>query len=127
MKYIDLFIIITFIILGFLIVNRKSIKMIDKINIRKLLRQTARWGTAAEQDINPYIANLHATYALGYLMALKEIYTENEILKETGVDIRKLESEITTVMDNAINKLAKICPEGQPKNQYLAYLSKEGI
>lgn len=127
MKYIDLFTIITFIILGYLIVNRKSIKTIDKINIKKLLRQTARWATAAEQDINPYISNLHATYALGYLMALKEIYTENEILKETGVDIRKLESEITTVMDNAINKLAKICPEGQPKNQYLAYLSKEGI
>lgn len=99
----------------------------DSIKIKKLIRQTARWGTAAEQDINPYISNLHATYSLGYLMALREIFTDEEILKETGVDIRKLELEITNVMDNAIKKLASICPEGQPKNQFLAYLSKEGI
>lgn len=99
----------------------------DTIKIKKLVRQTARWGTAAEQDINPYIANLHATYSLGYLMALREIYTDEQIKKESNVDIRKLEANITKVMDDAINKLAKICPEGQPKNQYLAYLSKEGI
>jgi hypothetical protein len=45
-------------------------------NIKKLVRQTARWATAADQDDNGYIANLHATYAMGYLMALREIYTD---------------------------------------------------
>lgn len=106
---------------------KKHVKEDDKIKIKKLVRQTARWATAAEQDINPYIANLHATYSLGYLMALREIYTDQEILDESGVNIRKLEMEITEVMDNAINKLAIICPGGQPKNEYLARLSKEGI
>lgn len=114
------------IIIGILLTRKKN-NSSDVIKIKKLVRQTARWGTAAEQDINPYIANLHATYSLGYLMALREIYTDEQIKRESGVDIRKLEANITVVMDDAINKLARICPEGQPKNQYLAYLSKEGI
>lgn len=116
------------IIIGIIWIKKKNkIAGDDKTKIKKLVRQTARWGTAAEQDINPYIANLHATYSLGYLMALREIYTDEQIKKESGVDIRQLEANITVVMDDAINKLARICPAGQPKNQYLAYLSKEGI
>lgn len=98
----------------------------DKTNIKKLLRQTARWSVASHQDSNPYIANLHATYSLGYLMALREIYTDEIIMKLTNVDIRRLESEVTMIMDNAVKKLIQICPEGQPKNRYLAYLSKQG-
>jgi hypothetical protein len=66
----------------------------DKFNIQKLIRQTARWATAADQDTNPYIKNLHANYAMGYLMALKEIYTESEINLYGNIDIRKLDSEI---------------------------------
>ena len=99
---------------------------VDEPNVKKLVRQTARWATAADQDMNGYIANLHATYAMGYLMALREIYTDEQIEKYSGVNVRKLEFEITNIMDNAIKKLVIICPEGQPKNQYLAFISKEG-
>lgn len=106
--------------------NTDKEEEIDKRNINKLIRQTARWATAAEQDMNPYIANLHATYALGYLMSIKEIYTNEQVKFYTNVDIIKLEDEIVRIMDNAIKELALICPEGQPKNEYLAYLSKEG-
>lgn len=94
-------------------------------NIKKLLRQTARWAVASHQDNNPYIANLHATYSLGYLMALREIYTDEIIMKLTSVDIRRLESEVTIIMDNAVKKLIQVCPEGQPKNKYLAYMAKQ--
>ena len=96
-------------------------------NIKKLVRQTARWATAADQDDNGYIANLHATYAMGYLMALREIYTDSEIEVYSGVDVRKFESEISVIMDNAIKKLVLVCPDGQPKNRYLATISKEGM
>jgi hypothetical protein len=30
-------------------------------------------------------------------------------------------------MDNAIKKLVLVCPDGQPKNRYLATISKEGM
>ena len=96
-------------------------------NIKKLVRQTARWATAADQDTNGYIANLHATYAMGYLMATREIYTDVEIEKYSGINIRKFETEISSIMDDAIKKLVVLCPTGQPKNQYLASISKEGF
>ncbi len=98
----------------------------SKTNIKKLIRQTSRWSTAADQDTNPYIANLHSTYALGYLMALRELYSDEEIKNLSDVDVRALEIEITKIMDASIIKLASICPEGQPKNEFLRYLSQQG-
>jgi hypothetical protein len=98
----------------------------DIHRINKLIRQTSRWAVAAEQDTNPYIANLHATYSLGYLMALREIYSDETIKKLVEIDIRKLEAEVTVIMDNAVKQLSTVCPEGKPKNKYLAFLAKEG-
>lgn len=117
--------IITILLFNSFIYSRKNEKE-DIIKINKLIRQTARWATAADQDINPYIANLHATYALGYLMSLREIYTDETIKRLSNVDIRKLEGEVTKIMDSAVQNLVKVCPQGQPKNAYLAYLAKEG-
>ena len=119
---------ITLLLLLFLLVLRYEPQKIeiDESNIKKLVRQTARWATAADQDNNGYIANLHATYAMGYLMATREIYTDVEIEKYSGINIRKFETEISAIMDDAIKKLVVLCPTGQPKNQYLASISKEG-
>lgn len=97
------------------------------LTIKKLVRQTARWATASDQDSNPYIANLHATYAMGYLMATREIFTDKQINDAAEIDIRKFDSNINNIMDNAVKQLATICPEGEPKNKFLAYLGKEGL
>jgi predicted solute-binding protein len=99
----------------------------DILKINKLIRQTSRWAVAADQDINPYIANLHATYALGYLMALREIYSDETIKNLVKIDVRQLEIEVTKIMDNAVKKLIQICPDGQPKNKYLSVLAKEAL
>lgn len=98
----------------------------DSQKINRIIRQTARWATAADQDTNAYISNLHATYAVGYLMALREIYTDEAITRLSNVDVRKLDIHVNKIMDDAVKKLIQVCPEGQPKNKYLAYLSKEG-
>jgi di/tricarboxylate transporter len=118
--YFMLFILILFLLFCYSNTHSK------KSNIQKLIRQTARWATAADQDTNPYIKNLHANYAMGYLMALKEIYTESEINLYGNINIRKLDSEISLIMDESINLLSIICPSGQPKNIYLSRISKEG-
>jgi hypothetical protein len=110
-----------------LFAKRYSVSKINDIQrINKLIRQTSRWAVAAEQDTNPYIANLHATYSLGYLMALREIYSDDTIKKLVKVDVRKLETEVTRIMDDAVKLLNVVCPEGKPKNRYLAFLAKEG-
>jgi len=98
----------------------------DRDKIERLVRQTARWATAANQDTNPYITNLHATYAMGYLMALREIYPDTVIKEVSGVDIGRLDREINNTMDLALTQLSIVCPTGQPKTQFLAEIAKEG-
>ncbi|MEY3403832.1 MAG: Heterosigma akashiwo virus 01 [Cyanobacteriota bacterium] len=126
MSYYIIFIICV-VCVAMLTMFKKPISRCNDIKrINKLIRQTSRWAVAAEQDTNPYIANLHATYSLGYLMALREIYSDEYIKKLVKLDVRKLETEVTRIMDDAVKKLIQVCPEGQPKNKYLAFLAKEG-
>lgn len=104
--------------------NKKSTSKAE--NLRNLLRQTSRWAVAAEQDTNPYITNLHATYALGYLNSIKTVYTEQEIMDITNISIKEFEKSITEIMDKAIQKISEICPEGKSKNEFLNYIASSG-
>lgn len=109
--------------------KKKTINIVtdkDKDRIFTLVRQTARWATAADQDENAYIKNLHATYAMGYLNALREVYTDEQIKHASGIDIRQLDKEVKNIMDSAIKMLSNVCPDGQPKNQFLAILGMQG-
>ena len=49
-----------------------------KSSIEKLIRQSARYATAAQRDKSPVIAVLHANYAAAYLYALKDIARSEE-------------------------------------------------
>ena len=80
-------------------------------NIRTLLRQTARWSAASSQDESPIVALLHANYGAGYLWALKDIATGNEIKKATGVEISEFEKKIVGVQDKATKKVSSLCPQ----------------
>lgn len=126
MSYYIIFIICLICIVTLNLFTKNTPNCNDSININKLIRQTSRWAIAAEQDTNPYVANLHATYALGYLMALREIYDDETIKNLTHIDIRKLDREVTRIMDDAVQKLLTVCPDAQPLNEYLALLIKQG-
>lgn len=84
-------------------------------NIMILFRQCARWSTAATQDTNPIIANLHANYAAGYLWALSDLYTPEQITKitraVTGIDYATFKSEIQKNQDITTQQLVKACPK----------------
>lgn len=95
--------------------------------IKTLVRQSARWTIASEQDENPYIAMLHANYGAGYIFALRSIATDAQIKNATGLDVIKLEREITKVQDMSFVKLARVCPEGQPKSEFLRLISGQGV
>ena len=121
--------IIGIIIMYFLIEIRNNNMMgnsnILDISIKKLIRQAARWSTAAKQDNNSLIAVLHANYGAGYLWALKDIASSEQIKIATNIDISKFEKEITDVQDNATKKMAMLCPKYAPKSSYLSSLGKE--
>ena len=80
-------------------------------SIKTLLRQCSRWAVAAEQDESPLISLLHANYAAGYLWALKDIATEEEIKSVSSVDIQEFEKKITDVQDKSTKAVTAVCPD----------------
>ena len=93
---------------------------------QKLIRQAARWSTAAKQDKNSMIAVLHANYGAGYLWALKEIIKVDIIEKKTGIDMMKFENEIIKIQDEATKNMAKLCPKYAPEPSVLTKIAGEG-
>lgn len=97
-----------------------------KSSLITLVRQAARWSTAAKQDSNSLIAVLHANYGAGYLWALGDIATPEEILTATGVDYGRLKSEITAIQDEATTTLSNKCPNYAPPLEWLSVVAGEG-
>lgn len=93
------------------IVYQHSVKCanIKNMEIQALIRQTARWAVASQQDTSPMIALLHANYAAGYLQALELIATENEI--NQFFNLQKLRFKVYSTQDKAAKKVIATCPE----------------
>ena len=79
--------------------------------IEKLVRQSARYAVAAQQDESPVIAILHANYAAAYFYALKAIASESQIHNATGIDVKKFKEHVTNVQDMVTRKTSEKCPE----------------
>jgi hypothetical protein len=84
-------------------------------SVKVLYRQAARYAVASTQDEAPVIKVLHANYAMGYLMAIKDIVTASEFKMATGKDLLNFEQEIARIQDSATLSLVEICPELKPK------------
>lgn len=79
--------------------------------VKILYRQCARWALASTQDESDIIKNLHANYAMGYLMAIKDIVSCTQFKKITGQDLYAFEDRIVKVQDKAAKKLVETCQE----------------
>ena len=66
---------------------------VSKESMITLIRQAARWAAAAQQDKSPMIALLHANYGAGYLWALKDIASDQDIYNNTGIDVLQLKKK----------------------------------
>jgi hypothetical protein len=79
--------------------------------IRILYRQTARYAVASLQDDSPVIKSLHANYAMGYLMALKDLTTTDQFARATGDNLLSFERKIAGIQDASTVNLVSDCPE----------------
>ncbi len=86
-------------------------KRADSSDVVKLVKQSAKWATTAQQDESPLLATLHANYAVGYLWALKDLYDTEEISKKAGVNITQFEEHILNVQDMVTKRAIKKFPE----------------
>ena len=108
-----MFIIIISILLIFALFlgSRSTIKNDKKSIIDKMIRQSARYATAAEQDESPVVAVLHANYSAAYFYALTEIASHDEIHAATGIDVKKFKEHMIRVQDDTTRKIIDACPE----------------
>ena len=92
----------------------KSLRDLDRVpldkQIRILYRQTARYAVASVQDDSPVVKSLHANYAMGYLMALKDLATTDEFAKATGDNLLSFERKIAGIQDASTVNLVGDCP-----------------
>ena len=87
-------------------------------HVRILYRQAARYAVAASQDDAPAIAVLHANYGMGYLLALRDLVTNEEFKRITGTSLLDFEQRIARIQDAVTLRLVERCealiPEGDP-------------
>jgi len=99
--------------------------MADGETIRILIRQASRWAVAAEQDANPLIRVLHANYAMAFVAALRQVASDDFVIRETGVDPQELETYVGQLQDWAVQSFAPYVPEMIPQSP-LVHLAGEG-
>ena len=95
-------------------------------HIRTLVRQAARWSTAARQDESSMIAVLHANYGAGYLWSLTDLASKDAIEQAAGIDFDRFRQEIVDTQDAATTRMAGLCPAYAPPPTYLTTLGGEG-
>jgi hypothetical protein len=83
---------------------------LDK-QIRILYRQTARYAVASLQDDSPVVKSLHANYAMGYLMALKDLATNEQFARATNDNLLSFERKIAGIQDASTVNLVGDCPD----------------
>ena len=109
-----------------LILILKKERMTKTGDIETLLRQSARYAVAAQQDESPMIAVLHANYAAAYFYAAKDISTDQEIIQATGVNPIEFKKHITAIQDFTSKRTVNLCPEfGGDVDNYLAQIAGE--
>jgi hypothetical protein len=92
--------------------------------LKKLLKQSAKYATMAQQDGSPLISTLHANYAMGYFLALKDISTPKDVKRFTGVDMDEYETHMTAIRDMATRKVIDRCPQiTGDVNNYIAQIA----
>jgi hypothetical protein len=104
---------ILFLILVLVFVVFRTDTPLDK-QIRILYRQTARYAVASLQDDSPVIKTLHANYAMGYLMALKDLTTTEQFASATGDNLLSFERKIAAIQDASTVNLVGECPDLMP-------------
>lgn len=107
----ELFLVVLLIFVLVIVVLRtdSSSVPLDK-QIRILYRQTARYAVASLQDDSPVVKSLHANYAMGYLMALKDLATTEQFARATNDNLLSFERKIAAIQDASTVNLVGDCP-----------------
>ena len=107
-------ILVAVLVLLYFVMTRTVVKSTSDDNIKVLYRQAARYAVASLQDESEVIKVLHANYAMGYFMALKDLATGEDFKRVTGEDMLLFEQKMASVQDAATQALVSGRPSLVP-------------
>ena len=94
--------------------------------VKVLMKKCASWATTAQQDTSPYLSVMHANYAMGYLSALKDIASPQQIHRATGVDFKNFEGHIINLQEMINTRMKTKVPEFAGEvNMYLTAIENK--
>jgi hypothetical protein len=102
------------VLIVFVMMTRTSYATGDDELVRTLYRQAARYAVASIQDDAEVIQMLHANYAMGYLLALKDVASTEDFKRATGEDLNAFERKIAEIQDAATTRMIKDRPDLRP-------------
>jgi len=82
--------------------------------VKTLYRQSARYVVASLQDESEVIRVLHANYAMGYLLAIKDVTNDMEFEQITGERLVEFEDKVVAAQDVATKLLIQQRPDLMP-------------
>ena len=92
-----------------------------------LLRGVGRWATAAKNDDSPMIRLLHSNYAAGYLWAILDAFSTNDIEEVSQVPYQKIRDEVSNTQDWSTRLVLKVCPQFGPPESVLTRIAGESL
>lgn len=80
---------------------------------KQLIKDSARWAAVSQQDQNPMLALVHATYAMAYINLARETFSDKELIQLSGTDTEELHAFIVRCQETAAKSVGTACPNLQ--------------
>lgn len=84
------------------------------LSTKALIREAAQWSTIAQQDSNPLLALMHATYGMAYLNVARRLHTDSDIEAASNVRVEEFSATLQSNQQAAVQKLLTLCPMSTP-------------
>lgn len=86
----------------------------DALSTRALIKEAAQWSTIAQQDSNPLLALMHATYGMAYLNVARRLHTDRDIEAASNLRVEEFSATLQSNQQTAVQKLLTLCPMSTP-------------
>jgi hypothetical protein len=93
---------------------RSSTDAQQDLATRALIREAAQWSTIAQQDSNPMLAVIHASFGQAYLNVARRLHTDAEIEAVGSVKVEEFSATLHANQQQAVQKLLAMCPMSSP-------------
>ena len=95
-------------------------------HIRVIYRQMARYLRGAVNDRDLIIAYAHMSYGMGYLWAIEEMATADQITEAIGINHMDVKKEAIAIQDQIIKQVINVCPKLTSNGSLLAKIALSG-